>query len=492
MSKETAPNILAICLDQIRWDWFSLHGHPLVRTPHMDSIGGAGISFDRAFSQCPTCIPARQSLMTGLDPWNIGMTKNEPRQPFPEGRPTLAGLLSSNGYQTHAVGKMHCFPFRDRLGFHEIENDEEYRTGENGELSDYEQHLRDHGLAHRMTSHGVGPNQYGWRIDSVPEEHSPTHWVADRACRFLERRDRSRPFFLYASFRQPHPPFVVQPAYWEMYRDKEVPMPVYGDWCEAKQPIHWQTLHLKHRTHLWWDHPHEIPDNIRAYAAMLSHIDAMVGMILGQLKESGVLNKTWILLVGDHGEMLFDHKGFAKATPFRGSSGVPFMIRPPVKTAIQNEGMEKTLPLIDRTHAVSLTDFMPTVLDIAGVEIPDGLDGKSLLPCLEGSKEVLHPYLPNVFTDNYGITDGRYNYCWFGDNGLEMLFDHDTDPREAHDLVDDPAHRGTRDRLRAALRDHLASVGDRHVVDGELTVIPPNWPIRHSALKDKGLHRGRC
>ncbi len=492
MPDSSQPNILVFCLDQIRQDWFSLHGHPFVRTPHIDTIGGAGISFDRAVSQCPTCIPARQSLMTGLDPWSINMTRNIGKQTFPEGRPKLAELLSDAGYQTYAVGKMHCYPSRDRLGFDDIENDEEYRLDENGKPHDYEQYLRDQGLAHRMSSHGVGPNQYGWRLDSVPEEHSPTHWVGDRACRFLERRDPTRPFFLYASFRQPHPPFVMQPAFWEMYRDKEVPMPVYGDWCEEKQPIHWQSLHQKHRTHLWWDHPHEIPDNIRAYAAMISHIDAMIGMVLGQLKESGLANNTWILLTGDHGEMLFDHKGFAKATPFRGSAGVPFMIRPPVRDVIQNEGMERTLPCINRSHAVSLTDLMPTLLDIANIEIPADLDGKSLLPCLEGSEAVVHETLPTVFNDNYGITDGKYNYCWFGDNGLEMLFDHDEDPREERDLSELPEYQEHRTRLRKALHDHLAAQGDPRAQEGELVVTGQTFPVKHSNLKDKAMHRGRC
>lgn len=485
------PNILVICLDQIRQDWFSLHGHPLVRTPHMDSIGGTGISFDRARSECPTCIPARQTIMTGLNPWGINMFCNQGTQPFPAGRPKLAELMSDAGYQTHAVGKLHCHPERDRLGFNDAEIDEEYRILSNGKPHDYEQYLRDQGYAHRATSHGVGPNQYGWRLDSVPEEHSPTHWVADRACNFLERRDPTRPFFLYASFRQPHPPFVVQPAFWEMYRNKDVPMPEYGDWCESKQPDHWRRLHLKHRTHLWWENDNEIPDNIRAYAAMVSHIDAMVGMMLGCLAEEGLTKNTWVLLIGDHGEMLFDHKGFSKATPFRGSSGVPFMVKPPIKDVFGTDDAPH-LPRIDRTQPVGLTDLMPTVLDIAGVDIPDNIDGKSVLPFFSPREKKIREYLPLVFNQNFGITDGRYNYCWFGDEGLELLFDHDEDPRECRDLSGLPEYKEVRDRMRQALTDHLGAHDDPHVVDGELTVRPVKWPVEDARFGDKGMHRGRA
>ena len=383
MSKESPeqPNIVLICLDQIRQDWFSLHGHPFVRTPHIDSIGGTGISFDRARSECPACIPARQCIMTGLDPWSLDMFGNVEGQPLPAEQPTLAGLLSDAGYQTHAVGKLHTYPARSRIGFHEAEIDEEYRTLDNGKPHDYEQYLRDQGLAHRASSHGIGSNQYGWRLDSIPEEHSPTHWVGDRACNFIERRDPTRPFFLYASFRQPHPPFVVQPAFWEMYRDRDVPMPLVGDWCDDKQPTHWSRLHLKHRSHLWWDHPHEIPDSLRAYAAMITHIDAMVGMLLGSLAEHGVAKNTWVMLIGDHGDMLFDHKGFSKATPLRGASGVPFMIKPPVGKIFNTPAFDQ-LPRIDRQQPVGLVDVLPTVLDMAGIAAPENIDGRSTLPYL--------------------------------------------------------------------------------------------------------------
>ena len=318
-----------------------------------------------------------------------------------------------------------------------------------------------------MTSHGVGPNQYGWRLDSVPEEHSPTHWTCDRACNFLERRDPTRPFFLYASFRQPHPPFVVQPAFWEMYKDAEVPMPVIGDWVAEKMPLHWETLHAKHRSHLWMDNEKEIADNIRAYCAMVSHIDAMIGVLLGGLKDAGVFENTWILLTSDHGEMLFDHRGFAKGTPFMASAGVPFMVRAPVKIALdRGYGDNEALPRIDTEQCVGLADVMPTVLDITGTPIPEGLHGRSVLPFMTGGDDRIREHQVVVYDQNFGITDGRYNYCWFGDTDIEMLFDLENDPRECHDLVAELPD--VRNRLRQQLYAHLASHDDRHCVDGDL------------------------
>ena len=105
------PNILVICLDQIRQDWFSMHGHPLVRT-HIWTPSVALALALIARSNVPTCIPARQTIMTGLDPWGINMFCNVGNQPFPEGKPKLAELLSDAGYHTGAFGKLHCYPER--------------------------------------------------------------------------------------------------------------------------------------------------------------------------------------------------------------------------------------------------------------------------------------------------------------------------------------------------------------------------------------------
>ena len=135
---------------------------------------------------------------------------------------------------------------------------------------------------------------------------------------------------------------------------------------------------------------------------------------------------------------------------------------------------------------------MPTVLDIAGLTCPNEMEGTSLLPYLAGETKAVRDYLPLVFNQNFGITDGRWKYCWFGDEGLEMLFDLDEDPRECHDLSELPAFQDERNRMRGALRDHLAKHNDPHVVDGELTVRPPRFPVEDSRFGDKGMHRGRA
>jgi arylsulfatase A-like enzyme len=138
---------------------------------------------------------------------------------------------------------------------------------------------------------------------------------------------------------------------------------------------------------------------------------------------------------------------------------------------------------------VGLADLMPTVLDITGTPIPEGLHGRSLLPCLTGEQKVREHQVV-VYDQNFGITDGRWNYCWFGDTGHELLFDLDNDPRECNDIVAEQPE--IRNDLRQKLYAHLAGHDDRHCVDGELVPQAPKWPVHHAALKDKAMHRGRC
>ena len=146
--------------------------------------------------------------MTGLDPWSLNMFGNVEGKSLP-GEENLAGSLSDAGYQTHAVGKLHTYPERARLGFHEAEIDEEYRTLSTGKFMIMNSicEIRVLVTVRRVTE----LVRSIWRLDSIPRTQ-PTHWVGDRACNFIERRDPTRPFSL-RQFRQPHPPFVVQPAF---------------------------------------------------------------------------------------------------------------------------------------------------------------------------------------------------------------------------------------------------------------------------------------
>lgn len=152
------PNVLLICTDQLRADFLGCNGHPIVQTPHIDELAGNGMNFRAAMSECPVCCPARRILMTGRDPFGIHMFQNQDLQDFPEG-PKLAELVGANGYQTHAVGKMHTWPPRSRMGFDDIELNEEGRTAGHLYPDDYTQFVQEAGLGPQINAHGLGNNQ---------------------------------------------------------------------------------------------------------------------------------------------------------------------------------------------------------------------------------------------------------------------------------------------------------------------------------------------
>ena len=217
MSSESAtrPNVLVVCCDHLRADNLGCNGHPVIQSPQVDKLAEQGVNFQRAFSECPVCVPARRILMTGRNPYNLHMDRNKDTQSFPEG-PKLAELFTRSGYQTFASGKLHTWPQRNRIGFEDVQLNEEGRKQGDLIRDDYETFLMEQGVQHLAYTHGLGNNQYGLRFSPVPEPLTTTHWTADQAMRFIERRDPTRPFFLYCSFDKPHPPITPPKEYYDL------------------------------------------------------------------------------------------------------------------------------------------------------------------------------------------------------------------------------------------------------------------------------------
>jgi arylsulfatase A-like enzyme len=461
------PNILVISTDQMRADVLGINGHPIVQTPHIDQLALSGINFRGAMSECPVCCPARRVLMTGRDPFGVEMFYNRDLQPFPQG-PKLAELLAGAGYQCHGVGKMHVWPPRLRMGFHDIELNEEGRTAGHVYPDDYTQFLLDEGLGHVANAHGLGNNQYGYRPSPVPEHATSTGWTADRAMRFLRRRDPACPFFLYVSFDRPHPPATPPAEYYDLYRDVTFPAPVIGDWVDAKPLSRRAAMYQSANWEQWSGRPDVTQQWLRGYAAMCTHIDARIGQLLGTLRETQVLANTWILFVADHGDHCMDHRLLAKGDFFVGSCGIPFLVAP--ADTWMGRVRHETISTVDH-HPVGLQDVLPTLCDLAGVAPPDDIPGRSLLPHFTNEDVRWRDVLCGVVGSAFAAQDGRHKYCWMGDDGSEFLFDLIDDPKDCHDLADDPAHADTRARLRAALYAWLRANGDAHAGADDLTTV---------------------
>jgi arylsulfatase len=451
----TQPNILLLMTDQHRGDCLGVAGHPVLRTAHLDSLA-AGTRFSRAYSACPVCIPARRTLLTGRSAHGHGVYMlTDAELPYP----TLPGQLQRHGYQTHLVGKLHLWPRRKMFGFESADWADSPRS-EPGQLhNDYQRFLASQGVHHRASdAHGIHANGWTVRPWHLDERFHFTNWCAERAVEFLERRDPTRPFFMKVSFLHPHQPLTPPRDYLDLYRRKSLPPPVQSDWSKVFDrpqrglPVEaWRVL-------LDPDVQHDFQ---AAYYASIHHIDDQIGRILQNIPPD-----TIVLFTSDHGEMLGDHQWMRKRVPYEGSTNIPMLLRLP--------GESRSRPQRTIDQPVELMDVMPTLLDAAGVPIPETVEGRSLLPLLRGDttwRSHLHCEIADIPTLNSGmqmLTDGRQKFIHFPGTGQQQFFDLTTDPHEQHDLVHSPAHAEIihlwRTRLIAQLKDRPEGFVHNHTL----------------------------
>lgn len=447
---DNRPNILLVIADQFRGDCLGIEGHPVLSTPNLDQLGYEGAHFRRGYSEAPSCIAARRTLMSGQAPHVQGMVGFQSGVPW-EMACTLPALLAQAGYQTEMIGKLHLYPQRKLYGFHHIQLAES--TG--GSNNDYVDWLRDGGAVplEAGTAHGVSGNGWVGRPSHLPEEKSHTFWCVDQAQRFLAKRDPTAPFFLNVSFIHPHPPLTPPAFYYDRYMALDLPEPVVGDWVPPfAGPDKGQNIDA---SHLRLDY--QAMRRCRAaYYGLINHIDDQLGRLLPRLKRN-----TFILFTSDHGEMLGDHRMFRKTFAYEPSARVPFLVWAP-----QSMGLARN---VVSYAPVGLQDVMPTLLDVAGLPIPKDVTGQSVLPLLRGEmagsgaasiadraavasgtggihvrtgwRNVLHGEHAGTYRYEDGmhyLVDGYRKYVWYSQTGREHLFDLDADPQELHDLARTP------------------------------------------------------
>lgn len=469
--------------DQHRGDCLGCAGHPVLETPYLDELAGRGVRFEHAHTAVPSCIPARASLLTGMDQWHtgiLGMGAGAPRMRS-DYLYTLPGELAKAGYHTCGVGKMHFNPQRALNGFHSTILDESGRVESSGFVSDYRSWFEEHKTgSYGYRDHSVGWNSWMARPSHLPEWLHPTHWTAEQAIRWLKRRDPEKPFFLKVSFARPHSPYDPPQVYYDMYRHREIPPPAVGDWAG----IHDRPSDAV-RTEAWRGRrrPEEVRRARAAYYGSITFIDHQIGRVLYELQkmDSQALSNTLIMFISDHGDMLGDHNLWRKTYAYEGSSRIPFILCPPRSWRIPGG---RVLPQV-----VELRDVMPTLLDAAGLEIPPTCDGQSLLPLLRGESVSWREYLHGEHCTCYSpeqemqyLTDGRRKYIWFPNLESEQFFDLTEDPTECQDLASEPSRATEVASWRSRLVEILAARDCGLVRDGRLVsrgetraVVPPHY-----------------
>lgn len=464
------PNVVLFFTDQMRYDAVRCNGNHVIETPNIDWLASEGTVFERAYTPCPSCIPARACLLSGLTPWHtgiLGMGKGQK----PMGvnfKHTIPGELRKANYYSKGVGKMHFFPQRALNGFDSISLDESGRIEDKNFQSDYLRWFdQQKGIDTTADSSGIGWNSWMARPWPHNENLHPTVWTTGEALRFLQTKDPSMPYFLKVSYSRPHSPYDAPDYYFRMYQDESLQNPNIGEWAEvnnvekdASFSDAWRGKRLDK----------EIKRAKMAYYGQITHIDNQIGRIITWLKKNEELDNTLFIFSSDHGDMLGDHYLWRKTYAYEGSARIPLIIKLPKCMR------ENTVKKCDKL--VSLYDIMPTILDCCNLPIPIDIDGKSLLPLIKNTSRDWREWIHGEHCECYApeqemqfITDGTYKYIWFPRIGTEQLFDLKNDPGELHDLATENAFDIILEKFRQNLISLLIERGSMLVQKGQLKVL---------------------
>ena len=425
------PSIVIIHADQYRYDCFSVRGHPVVQTPNLDDLARSGADFTGAYSECPICIPARHSVLTGMDPQATGVMGFDMRARIARPEATLPELFKRAGYQTAHVGRdWHQYPSHAHYGF------ELYEADPFDEYYSRFQSLNIPGSNHRdvpnwphFATHAVHPNSICARPWTYDEEFHQTNFAVNKGIEFLNKRDLERPFFLSLGTVAPHPPLVPPAYYLERYLQHEVDPPVIGSWAVPPEGVvspHAGRQILKGR---------QLHETKAGYYGLISHLDDQLALFLAKLQQK--VQNVYVVFISDHGEMLGDHYFYRKSLPYEGSAHIPFFLSGPDIAA----GTVIDAP-------VGLQDVLPTCCDIAGLNVPAHVTGRSVFGLAQGQPDPEfrgwlhgeHAPMAEVFPGMHYLTDAKRKYTWFLD-GREQFFDLENDLAETTDLGTSAAHQ---------------------------------------------------
>ncbi len=490
------PNLIFLLTDQQRWDALGCQ-NGIVKTPNLDALARRGIRFDQAVCQVPMCAPSRYSMLLGLYGSQLGLRHNtaEVSRDRDLPVPTLMHRLRDLGYQTAGFGKTHWHVGKDiarwmnvpPMGNPESTRGFEVRAvarGAGGE--DSEPGATVMGLDHpegwarlqRETrafgGGGEGAAGYEGVTSALPAWLHKESWLTDQALKFLDRkRDRRRPMFLYLSFDDPHPGFNPPGMYEDLYDINDIPERPLPPW-NPRRVGSW-----RHKEAWLKKSSRERRLTTLRYYALCSFVDDLFGRVLRGLEERGELKNSFIMMTSDHGEMLGDrmHR-FSKYCLYEGSVRVPMIIA--------GKGVPASKRGTVDHRPVELTDVMPTLLDVAGAEIPPFLPGGSLLrpPCRAGSFAEMHG-------SGYESRQRAPMYMWRsrnwkllltvpGDAGSAMprtgqvkgqLYDLKKDPHEWRNLYSHPRYLAKREELTRQLLMHLAVAWAKYPQQSSIPVL---------------------
>jgi len=440
------PNVIVFLTDQQRWDSCGLHGNPLGLTPNYDYYARRGTHMRHAFTPAPLCGPARACLQTGLYPTQSGCWCNG--KPLPRDVDTLAKCFNKAGYVTAYIGKWHLSSPCRRTMEQAVQEEDRggYQRWLGANLLEYCSDAYDCRLFDESNEEVLLP---GYRADAI----------IDAAIRFVSGF-RVRPFFLFVSLLEPHhqnnrDDYPAPEGYADQYQGKWMP----PDLAALKGTAH---VHLP------------------GYWGMVRRIDEAFGRLMDALKSFHILDDTVVAFTSDHGCHFKTRNEEYKRSGHESAIRVPMMFH---GAHFMNGG--------DRSELFSLIDLAPTLLDVAGIRIPENMAGKALvsrlrMPDAPWEDEV---YI-QVSSDEVGraLRTRRWKYGVRapGVSGTEApcantyeevyLYNMENDPYEIYNLVQRENHAAIRDALRSRLLRKIREVDHTAAEIIPAEVLPDGQP----------------
>lgn len=417
---QSRPNFLFILTDDQRWDGYKASGNKRINTPNLDRIAEQGVRFRNAFVTLAICSPSRAACLTGRYGSANGVT-GVGNVSLNKGETTFACALRDAGYKTGVTGKWHLKTTPEECGFEFVST-----CWANGTWYD-----------RKFTVGGVKKVMPGF-VDDV---------TADESIRFIRQSKKQRkPFILWMCTQVPHMDhrykWPAKPEFLNRYDIDEMPLPKTWNDDLSGKPEYLKTARNRTQALKYgYDKPENIRRHTRDYYAGIQQMDAAVGRVLDEIRDMKLLDRTWIIFMGDNGWMLGEHGMTSKVLPYEESMRVPMAISgPATKLRISDD-------------LVLNIDLTATIYELAGLPIPKSLHGRSLLPIFSGKSphNWRKSFLYEAPTPQLGsrplwaVRNDRWKYVETridedSDTVFTELYDLQSDSIEKVNLSTDPRH----------------------------------------------------
>jgi choline-sulfatase len=433
-------NILFIAVDDLRPE-LNFYGAKHIKSPNLDKLASESLVFNKAYCNVPVCGASRASLLTGMRPTRHRFINYSTRADIDAANAiSLPKLLKQNGYTTLSIGKIYHNGKDDNSAW-------DNRWFPKGNIRNYQ-------LEKNILENGEANLAMGGASAFENAEVSDTAYfdgeIAQKGIADLKMlKNKKQPFFLALGFMKPHLPFNAPKKYWDLYDRSTIELP--ESYVQPKSTPK-QAFHNFGELRNYGNIPKkgDLSDDlakelIHGYYACVSYVDAQIGLVLDELKRLELEEDTIVILWGDHGWNLGDHKLWCKHVTFETALRTPLVIKVPGKT----KGT--------KTDAITeYIDLYPSLAELAGLEVPKTVEGKSFVPILNGEKPQ-KDWAVSKFKDAVTLIKGDLFYTeWTKDDGIayaRMLFDHKTDPLELDNLAEKPAYQEKVKALALELRE---------------------------------------